>query len=89
MFVMRLVTSSQRGIIHGKSPAAVMFTTCSLPVFGSSSWMYAGLLEDDRAGAGVDRLHVEVGELRHLRQASCVFVSYDQTFATPSRSEMK
>src|SRR5450830_256242 len=39
MFVMRLVTSSQRGIIQGKSPVAVMFTTCSLPVFGSISWM--------------------------------------------------
>src|SRR6266550_5869397 len=37
MFVMRLVTSSQRGIIHGKSPAAVMLTMCSLPLFGSNS----------------------------------------------------
>src|SRR5260221_13523248 len=37
MFVMRLVTSSQRGIIHGKSPVAVIGTTCSRPLFGSSS----------------------------------------------------
>src|SRR4051794_23440509 len=37
MLVSRLETSSQRGIIHGKSPVAVMFTTCSLPLFGSSS----------------------------------------------------
>ena len=36
-FVMRLVTSSQRGIIQGKSPVAVMLTMCSLPFFGSSS----------------------------------------------------
>src|SRR5713226_6992222 len=36
MLVIRLVTSSQRGIIHGKSPAAVMLTTCSLPLFASS-----------------------------------------------------
>src|SRR5206468_6863312 len=35
--VMRLVTSSQFGIIHGKSPDAVMLTTCSLPLLGSSS----------------------------------------------------
>src|SRR4029453_8439388 len=39
MFDIGLVTSSQRGIIHGKSPAAVMFTTRDLPDFGSSSWM--------------------------------------------------
>src|SRR2546423_2288715 len=37
VFVARLVTSSQRGIIHGKSPVAVMLTTCSRPLFGSSS----------------------------------------------------
>src|SRR5262252_1662603 len=35
--VMRFETSSQRGIIHGKSPVAVMLTTCSRPLFGSSS----------------------------------------------------
>src|SRR5206468_9041393 len=38
-FVILLPTSSQRGIIHGKSPAAVILTTCSLPFFGSSSCM--------------------------------------------------
>src|SRR6185436_9141018 len=38
--VIRLVTSTHRGIIHGKSPAAVMFTIFSLPDRGSSSWMY-------------------------------------------------
>src|SRR5512132_4084427 len=37
--VMRAETSFHCGIIHGKSPFTVMFTTCSLPVFGSSSWM--------------------------------------------------
>src|SRR6185295_13409805 len=37
MFVMRLVTSLQFGIIQGKSPAAVMLTTCSRPLFGSNS----------------------------------------------------
>src|SRR5262245_2956473 len=31
-------TSFHCGIIHGKSPAAVMFTTCALPDFGSSMW---------------------------------------------------
>src|SRR5258705_223918 len=36
-FDMRAVTSSHRGIIHGKSPLAVMATTLSLPDFGSSS----------------------------------------------------
>src|SRR5712691_4855828 len=39
MLVMRLVTSSHLGIIHGKSPVAVMLTTCSLPLLGSNSWM--------------------------------------------------
>src|SRR4051812_45744107 len=37
--VIRAVTSSQRGIIHGKSPLAVIGTTLSLPDFGSSSWI--------------------------------------------------
>src|SRR4030095_14596641 len=37
MFVMRFVTSLQFGIIQGKSPAAVMLTTCSRPLFGSNS----------------------------------------------------
>ena len=32
-------TSFHCGIIHGKSPVAVIGTTCSLPVFGSSRWM--------------------------------------------------
>src|SRR5262249_48690937 len=40
MFDMRLVTSSQCGIIQGKSPAAVILTMRSLPDFGSSSWTY-------------------------------------------------
>ena len=40
MFVKRFDTSSQRGIIHGKSPAAEMLTTCSRPLFESSSWIY-------------------------------------------------
>src|SRR6188472_1942315 len=35
---MRAVTSSQRGIIQGKSPVATIGTTLSLPDFGSSSW---------------------------------------------------
>src|SRR4029077_9526634 len=34
-FVMRAVTSSHRGIIHGKSPAAVMETTRAFPLLGS------------------------------------------------------
>src|ERR1051325_1928461 len=37
MLVARLLTSSQRGIIQGKSPVAVMLTTCSRPLLGSSS----------------------------------------------------
>src|ERR1035437_2071832 len=37
--LMRLETSSQRGIIHGKSPATLIGTTCSLPLLGSSSWI--------------------------------------------------
>src|SRR5215208_4229087 len=37
MFVSRFVTSSQFAIIHGKSPAAVMFMIRLLPLFGSNS----------------------------------------------------
>ena len=36
--VIRLVTSSKRGIIHGKSPAAVMVNWVVLPVLGSRVW---------------------------------------------------
>ena len=39
MFDIRAVTSSQRGIIQGKSPLAVIGTIVSLPDFGSSSWI--------------------------------------------------
>ena len=39
MLEIRLVTSSQRGIIHGKSPRAVMSTGWLRPLFGSSAWM--------------------------------------------------
>src|ERR1043166_8903676 len=35
--VIRALTSSQRAIIHGKSPFAVIGTTFSLPDFASSS----------------------------------------------------
>src|SRR5215831_3540975 len=38
--LMRLVTSCQCGIIHGKSPEAVISTTWAFPLLGSSSWMY-------------------------------------------------
>ena len=37
--VIRPATSSQCGIIHGKSPAAVMSSACSRLVLGSSTWM--------------------------------------------------
>src|SRR4029079_14418131 len=37
MLLRRLLTSSQLGIIHGKSPVARMLTILSLPLFGSSS----------------------------------------------------
>src|SRR6476469_1800518 len=37
MFERRFETSSQFGIIHGKSPTALMFTIDSLPVLGLSS----------------------------------------------------
>src|SRR5689334_2653222 len=39
MFVRRFETSSQFGIIHGKSPVALMLTTFSLPVLVLNSWM--------------------------------------------------
>src|SRR5262245_266673 len=39
MFVIRLDTSSHLGIIHGKSPAALMLTMWLRRLRGSSSWM--------------------------------------------------
>src|SRR5437764_15331661 len=38
-FVIRPATSSQLGIIQGKSPAAVISTIWVFPPFGSSWWM--------------------------------------------------
>jgi hypothetical protein len=38
-FVARVETSFHCAIIHGKSPAAVMFTIRVRPEAGSSSWM--------------------------------------------------
>src|SRR5512143_3804361 len=88
--LMFAVTSFHCAIIHGKSPAAVMLTTCSLPDFGSSRWMSPACskttaLPSDAASSAFTS--------KSLKLVTCaiffVFVSYVQTFATPSRSEMK
>ena len=88
MFDMRLVTSSQRGIIQGKSPAAVMFTTRSRPLFGSSSWMTPAC-----SNTTVPAPASIAFTSKSLNFVTCASLfgptSYDQTFATPSRSEMK
>ena len=68
MFEIRLVTSSHRGIIHGKSPRAVISTTWLLPLFGSSAWMRPACSKTIAPGPRIDRLDVEVGELRRLRE---------------------
>ncbi len=88
MFVMRLVTSSQRGIIQGKSPAAVMFTTCCLPFFGSSSWMTPAC---SKTIAPVPASIVFTSKSVNFVTCTSFFaaISYDHTLATPSRSEMK
>ncbi len=88
MLLIRAVTSSQCGIIHGKSPPTRMASGFGLPLRRIELVNLAALLEDHGAGAGVERLDVEVREpglLRQLLRAD----SYDQTLATPSRSEMK
>src|SRR3974390_1877094 len=84
----RLVPSSHRGIIHGKSPAAVMLTMCDLPVFGSSSWMSPACSKTIAPAPESSALTSK--SLKSVACASFFEVSsYDQMFATPSRSEMK
>ena len=74
-FVMRAVTSSHRGIIHGKSPVGRDVDDASLAGLWIELVDVAGLLEDDGAGARVDRLDVEIGERRDLRQLLRLCVS--------------
>jgi hypothetical protein len=67
MFVMRAVTSSQRGIIQGKSPTTRMFTVVAARL--RVEFMdVARLLEHHGLGAAVHGLDVVVGELRDLRE---------------------
>ncbi len=88
MLVMRLVTSSQRGIIHGKSPVAVMSMGCARPVFGSSSWIRPACSKTTvPAPASIDFTSKSVNFV--ICVSFFVFASYDQTFATPSRSDRK
>src|SRR5258708_2781612 len=87
-FDMRAVTSSQRGIIHGKSPFAVIGTTVSLPDFGSSSWITPACSKTT-----VLLLASIVLTSKSVNVVTCAsflaLVSKDQTFDTPSRSERK
>ncbi len=88
MFAIRDVTSSQRGIIQGKSPAAVIVTRCDLPLFGSSSWMSPACSKTIvPAPASIDFTS------KSLNAVTCASFfdpgSYDHTLATPSRSERK
>jgi hypothetical protein len=88
MLLMRAVTSSQRGIIQGKSPVAVIATTFSRPDFGSSSWICPPCSNTIAfAPASI------VFTSKSVNFVTCAsffaFVSNDQTFETPSRSERK
>src|SRR5262245_24588526 len=83
-----LETSSHRGIIHGKSPAAVMFTMCSLPLRGSSSWTYPACSNTTAFGP---ESSVFTSKSENLVTWVSFFdlVSIEKTLATPSRSEIK
>ncbi len=88
MFEIRLVTSSQRGIIHGKSPRAVISTGWLRPVFGSSEWMRPACSNTIAPPPASIVL-----TSKSVNFVVCVsffaLVSYAQTFETPSRSDRK
>ena len=88
MFEIRLVTSSQRGIIHGKSPRAVISTGWLRPVFGSSEWMRPACSKTIAPPPASIVL-----TSKSVNFVVCVsffaLVSYAQTFETPSRSDRK
>ena len=88
MLVIRLVTSSQRGIIQGKSPAARMLTTLSLPLFGSSSWTTPAC-SNTIAPAPESSVFTSKSVNFVAWVSFFVFVSYAHTFDTPSRSDRK
>ena len=86
--VVRDVTSFHAGIIHGKSPAAVMSTTRDTPVRASSSCTYPACSNTTVVpAASMDFTSKSVNfvtcDRRRLR------VSKAQTFETPSRSDRK
>ena len=85
------LTSFHCGIIHGKSPVAVMFTTCSLAGLRVEHVDVAGLLEHD--GAAVDDAS-SVLTSKSVKFVSCVSffdlrVVATRRSTTPSRSERK
>ena len=88
-FVMRAVTSSKRGIIQGKSPAALIRERLLLAGLRIELVDEAALLEHHHAAAGVERLDVEVdepGELRELLRGG--FVRPDVGDAVAVRDEV-
>src|SRR5581483_1346503 len=87
METMRDETSFHCGIIHGNSPATVIGTTCSRPVFGSSSWMYPAC-SNTTAPAPASSVFTSKSAKCVTCATFFVLVSYDQTLATPSASSM-
>src|SRR5262245_15974279 len=86
--VIRAVTSSQRGIIQGKSPFAVIERTLSLPDFASSSWMTPACSKT--SALPEESIALTSKSVKCVTCASFFdFASNDQTFDTPSRSERK
>ena len=86
---MRPVTSSQRGIIHGKSPAAVIGSARDLPVAASSSCTRPACSNTTVLPSAPDASVFTSKSRKPVTwRIAYDFVSYAHTFATPSRSLM-
>ena len=85
---MRAVTSSQCGIIHGKSPLTRIGTTAGLPAFGSNRCT-APACSNTSAPPPAPSVFTSKS-VKRVTCASCfVAGANDQTFDTPSRSDRK
>src|SRR5512145_3208644 len=88
MFAIRLVTSSHRGIIQGKSPRALISTTDERWVLGSSAWICPPCSNTTvPAPASIDFTSKSVNFVTWVSLFDRG--SNDHTFDTPSRSDRK
>ncbi len=86
--VMRAVTSSQCGIIHGKSPTTRIGTTADFPAFGSNRCTCPPCSKTSAPPPAPS-----VFTSKSVNRVTCVSClpawAYDHTFDTPSRSDRK